>query len=53
MNGGNGISILGPQQQQARNQMPPHSGQISQGTPSNHSDQGGGGGFVPQSKVFA
>ncbi|KAG4070478.1 hypothetical protein HA402_005710 [Bradysia odoriphaga] len=37
----------GPQQQQqVRNQMPPHSGQISQG-PSNHSDQTSGG-FAPQ-----
>ncbi len=44
------FAYSGPQQQ-VRNQMqPPHPGQISQGTPSNHSEQHSGGGFVPQSK---
>lgn len=47
-------SFLGPQQQQVRNQMQPHSGQNSQGTTSNHSDQNSSGevrsAFVPQSE---
>lgn len=50
--GFNVVFGIGPQQQQqVRNQMQPHPGQISQGNTSNHSEQISGG-FVPQSEYI-